>query len=464
MRKVFLEDLPRRGSFIDWGKSIDKRINFIYDDINGYITIKQYYNKKLTIVYNDKEYKILPDNLKKCKLGNILNIFTKEFKIEIGQVFKDDKRDLIIIDREYRKKIKNDRNVLNEKWYKYHCNKCGAELWIIEDVLLKQKCGCSCCRGLTVIKGINDIATTHPHLVKYFVNIEDAYTHTYNSDNYIYAKCIDCGNKKRMRISNLHNKGFNCSACGDGFSYPNKFMFNLLQQLGVKFINEYSPSWINKKRYDFYIPSKKLIIEMDGGFHNKDNNLSGQTAKQSKQIDNYKDKLAEQHDLKVVRIDCDYYDITYRFDFIKNNIINSKLNEIFNLNNINWEKCNKCSNNNIMKNVCNLYNNNKSISEINRLTNISVSCIRSYLKRGEKLNICNYKPKKIETRKIDVYDKNEVYIGTYKNASYIERNSIDLFGIKFTRCNIINVCKGKAKEHKGYIFKFSDKTEETVEE
>ena len=34
MRKVFLEDLPRRGSFIDWGKSIDKRINFMKNKNN----------------------------------------------------------------------------------------------------------------------------------------------------------------------------------------------------------------------------------------------------------------------------------------------------------------------------------------------------------------------------------------------------------------------------------------------
>ena len=123
-----------------------------------------------------------------------------------------------------------------------------------------------------------------------------------------------------------------CKCCGDGVKFPNKFAFNLLEQLGLDFVTEYSPKWIGRKSYDFYIPSLNLILEMDGGFHNKDNKMSGQTKEESREIDDYKDKLAKEHGIEVVRIDCDYYILTERATYIKQNILNSKLSTLFDLN------------------------------------------------------------------------------------------------------------------------------------
>ena len=40
-------------------------------------------------------------------------------------------------------------------------------LFIDEFHLLNRKQGCSCCSGKTVVKGINDIATTNPEIIKY---------------------------------------------------------------------------------------------------------------------------------------------------------------------------------------------------------------------------------------------------------------------------------------------------------
>ena len=48
-----------------------------------------------------------------------------------------------------------------------------------------------------VIQGENDIATTHPHLVKYFVNKEDVYNYTYGSGKYVKVCCPYCGTEKR---------------------------------------------------------------------------------------------------------------------------------------------------------------------------------------------------------------------------------------------------------------------------
>ena len=39
MRKVFLENLPKRGSLINWKKSVGLKVHFIYDDIEDDIEI-----------------------------------------------------------------------------------------------------------------------------------------------------------------------------------------------------------------------------------------------------------------------------------------------------------------------------------------------------------------------------------------------------------------------------------------
>ena len=139
---------------------------------------------------------------------------------------------------------------------------------------------------------------------------------------------------------------------------------------------------------------------MDGGWHTQDNNMSGQTAKESKEIDNYKDKLAKEHGLKVIRIDCDYYNIKNRFDYIKNNIINSKLNEIFNLNDINWYEIDKKSENNKVKIVCEYKNQNENLTskDIGDKLKLNRSTVIKYLKKGNELGWCNYDPKE-EMRK-----------------------------------------------------------------
>ena len=237
----------------------------------------------------------------------------------------------------------------------------------------------------------NSISLTHHHLIKYLVNKEDENL-SMGIDKKIPMKCPDCGFEKNMAINTLRRQGFSCNKCGDGVSYPNKIGLNLLEQLGINFTPEYSPNWIKPKRYDFYFDfdNKKYILEMDGGWHKKDNKLSGQTKEESKIIDDYKDRLAFEHDIEVIRIDCENIDLEY----IKNNILNSKLAGLFDFNNIDWLKCHEFACGSLVKLVCDLWekliHNTLKIAEdvkISRYTTIK------YLKQGAKLGWCNYDPK-----------------------------------------------------------------------
>lgn len=118
-------------------------------------------------------------------------------------------------------------------------------------------------------------------MVKYFVNIEDTYMHTYSSNKKVLMKCPDCGYKKEMQIHALYRNGIACPQCGDGISYSEKFIFNLLKQLKNKnklnnFIWQYKKSnneWCDKYKYDFYFEknNEKYIIEVHGLQHYKDN-------------------------------------------------------------------------------------------------------------------------------------------------------------------------------------------------
>ena len=59
-------------------------------------------------------------------------------------------------------------------------------------------------------------------------------THTIQSCEYVEIKCPDCGKIKRTKISNLAHRGFRCS-CNRKTSYPNKFVYAVLDQLGIEY-------------------------------------------------------------------------------------------------------------------------------------------------------------------------------------------------------------------------------------
>ena len=458
-KKIFLDDLPKWGKkghgkegTINWSKCIGYKVSFVYEDIEGYIDIIDYKRegKKtyLKIKYKDREKYIFSENLSKCKLGTLLNKVTSEFKVEIGKEFKDKKRNLIIINREYR--IIKD---ITYKYYRYSCYNCGTKLWVSESNLLKG-IGCGCCSSKTIVKGINDIATTNPELIKYFVNIEDAYKYTHSSGKTVLMKCSECGEKKEMIISDLYYKGFSCPRCSDGISYPNKLMFSLLKQLNINFETEYSPQWANKYRYDFYIPSINLIIEMDGGFHYTDNKLSGQTKEE--------DKLAIGQELNVIRIDCNYNN-SDAFIYIKNNILNSELNKIFNFSGIDWKECEKESTKSLLLKACKLWNSGiRSTISIGIELSLHYATISKWLKIGTKIGMCDYDTKKTikegykqgikkTSKKVICINYKTIYSSLSKC-----KEELKLLGVRTCKESISKVCNNEKTDIKGLKFKFVD--------
>lgn len=281
----------------------------------------------------------------------------------------------------------------------HKCTICNYEWEVQPASLVNSKRGCPVCKGgtNTIIVGLNDMWTTNPELAKLLADPNDGYKYMQGSNSKVSWKCPDCGKiSKPMVISKVKSRGFFCKACSQTRSLPNRIMYNLLSDIGINFQDELSFDWchfkLNGKNrkgiYDFYFEadSKKYIVEMDGYFHTNHNTMNGQSIKVSQQIDNMKDKLAEKHKIKVIRIEC----VPSTTEVIKKNILSSELCEILDLTKIDWNKCFYNSATPIIKDVCMDYNNKLGITDLQKKYNKDYATIKKFLLYGTKIGLCKY--------------------------------------------------------------------------
>lgn len=199
--------------------------------------------------------------------------------------------------------------------------------------------------------------------------------------------CPDCGRHKLQSPSELLKHGLGCT-CGDGISYPNKFIYSLLYQLNVDFIHEYSPKWANKKAYDIYIPSLNCIIENHGMQHYENVGFS-LDVEATQDNDAYKERIARENGVEYyIVIDCRKSDGIW----IKNSVLNSKLTDIagFSEEDVDWTECDRFATSNMVKSVSCLWNDGLSIGQIVKRTGLCQSTVLSYLKKGRKFEWCDY--------------------------------------------------------------------------
>lgn len=227
------------------------------------------------------------------------------------------------------------------------------------------------------------LGNKYPHLISYLKNKDDAFLYGYTSRHPIDWICPDCNFEFLKAMSKFSQGNFVCPNCINNESYPNRFMFNILTQLKINFEKEYSPEWIKPKRYDFYFikNNNEYIVEMDGGFHRD---------KEVKENDKEKDKAAIQHNIKVIRIDCDYIKLDARYEYIKDNVVNSELNEILDLQLVDFNESNAFALKNEVNNVCELWEKYKDLDKIQEDTKLTLYTIKKYLNFGHENNMCSY--------------------------------------------------------------------------
>ena len=343
----------------------------------------------------------------------------------------------------------------NKTKIKCRCKICG-HVWKAMPSALLKGCGCNQC---AIEKRKSELTFTQEdfnNLIKSInpnIEVIGKYINMHTS---ILCICKLCNSEFYICPNSLYkSKTMLCPVCSDGVSYPNKYVRNLLKQLPIENLEyEWKPEWGKQYSYDNYFTynEKEYIVEADGAQHFKDSifsKLNKHTYEDIKKRDQLKDKLADSHNIIMIRIDCRMSDPNY----IKDSVLSSVLSSVFDLSNVDWNYCHVESLNSLVRQACNLYKNGYKNVEILRELKISSPTLIRYLKTGSNLGWCNYiNPLK---KKILVYDKitmekKYVFNSSTECSDYLS----ELFGSPFKRTMITSVCNGYKKSYKGFIFKY----------
>lgn len=268
---------------------------------------------------------------------------------------------------------------------------------------------CPCCKGRVVVKGYNTFGDIFPDLIKYFKNKEDAFLYSYGSKEKVFLKCPDCGYEFKISIKHLGERGFSCPVCSDKVSLPNRILRAFLKSVSQK-LEEYDFEkrfdWSQGKVYDGYFVKngKKYLIEMQGEQHYRD---AWDTKENIQANDNIKAQLAKENNFELITIDCKTSD----FNYIKKNMMNSELKELFSIRKRNWDTIFKQATSSLIVKAAELYNSGiTSPTQIGEKLRVHRKTARSYLEKAAQLKMINYEKKINPIYSINVYDAFDVLL------------------------------------------------------
>lgn len=316
---------------------------------------------------------------------------------------------------------------------------------------------CPYCLGRKILKGYNDINTLRPDIAKLFVIEADKYENGIASQKSVLMKCPDCGDVSYKIIRNMIKRGYSCSKCSDGISYPNKFIRALLEQYDISCDFEWQPSWLKPYYFDshFILNGNHYVVEMDGGIGHGNKNFRGN--KSDTAIDCKKDDLATFNNVKVIRIDCNYSYGIDRYSFIKKNIINSELSKILDLSLCDFEKCNKFALSSFVVESAKLYNNGKSSHEIRKILNCSITSVYNWLHIATENGLCIYSKEEMFDRSRNLIRKpvNKFSLdGKFLESYYSITEAAKSNGLHNT--SISNCCRNVKETAGGFIWAYAD--------
>ena len=396
MNKIDLTNLPKRkDGKVDWQRCENITVDFVYRDIEDSLNIIRHIDQNYVLIsYHNKEYKLSKLSLVRCSLGKIFNFaVSNNYKYNVDDVISCNYGKLKILSQERAKRAKS---------YNVRCLICGYEFHIQEGNLDRGD-GCSVCSNHKTLRGFNDLWITAPEVAQNLTNPEDGYLYKKFSNKRLDFTCIKCGTHVGLKkVSEVTNCGLSCPACGDGVSYPNKLLYNLLTSLNINFDREvkfdwciypnYTNSSVNSYGlYDFVLWDYKTIVEMDSGLGHGNNIYTNSNTSSEELLykDNQKSELAVKNGYNIIRIDCQYYDMNKRSSICKNAII-KHLSDILDLSEVNWKELDrKCQNSSLIS-TCDLYNQGYKIIEIKDKLKLCESTIIDYLHKGNELKLVNY--------------------------------------------------------------------------
>jgi len=466
IRKVFLDDLPRRNKAnqIDWKGSVGSVVPFIYQDIKGEVEIVDYYTKNnrgyLDIKYKNNCSSICASSFSKCMIGVLLGKIVREYKYNVGEIIEIKSGKIQILEQ--------IRMTTAGKAYIYKCLNDGHESHVSE-VKLNKGYLCPVCINQKILIGVNDLWTTAKNTAELLKYPEKGYGLTKSSGKYEIFVCPNCNFERLYTIANVTKYGFCCQICGDGVSYPNKFVRSFLSQVDEEYIPEYLPNWGNGKKYDNYLVNKNEIWEIHGNQHYSENTfkyVGGRTLNEEQENDIFKQDLAEGNGYKYIIIDTKSSDMEY----IKNSLLNLPEIKRYNLNNIDWLKCHEFACSSLVKIATDYWNNGiRSTVEIAKIMKLHSCTISEYLKKSNKLGWCDYNTKDVMknnakrnrkkiTRSVVQLSENGEFIREW-NSLISASEELNMFS-----ANISSVCKGKTKTAGSFKWMYKEDYEQYIKD
>lgn len=301
---------------------------------------------------------------------------------------------------------------------------------------------------------LDSFGTKYPELAKLIYcdengNQVDVFQIPIRSDKKYYFKCDKCHRKSsNLKIlKNIARRGYSCEYCSDGISIPQKFFGNLFSSLGLEFESEKTFKWGENKRYDFYIQSYNMIIEIHGEQHYKKNgfNRLRRTLTEEQSNDRLKKDLALSNGIKqYIEIDSRESSLLW----LKENCI-KELGHIFDFKNIDWEYIWELCQSSLVSKSWELWEDGKDLKTIAKILNVNSATVTKYLKKGFYLGLCSYDSKEemrkgvlrsVEITK-EIKSKKIVCLNTKEVFDSITSAEIKYFDSK--KSNISSCCKHK---------------------
>lgn len=359
------------------------------------------------------------------------------------------------------------------------CYKCGgtfdADRRALKTACLLREKGkyqinwCPICNRRNVVKGINDVATLRKDLIQYFDDFEDSQKYGIGNHERVRLRCPVCKQTKMSQVCDLCAKGFHCDYCNDNVSLGEKIIRNLILQLPIKEYDfEFTDSWTQSKRYDcfFKYDNKKYLIEVDGEQHIK--NTSWSSKEWQNQNDSLKSKLAQDNGFHLIRIKAYKTD----FDYIKQSVLESKLSELFDLSEIDWNVICKQTVTSRNVEIVEYYMSHKTmlIKDMAEHFHVSQPTLTRTLEKLTKIGMCDYSREKVflngrktcvENRIKDnisftVFSPSKENLGTFKTASEcLYELKEELVGIGLEKRTLSTILY-QGSSFKGYTFVYEN--------
>lgn len=441
--EVFINKVLEKNEHVKSGK---------IDIIGRYKGVKTPIECKCNI--HNIELHITPNNLYRgsgcfvCEREKISNKQKKPLEVFINELNKLNNG--VKIEGEYI----NNRTPIN-----FRC--AYGHIWTSTPSNILKGSGCPYCSNKKVLINYNDLWTTRPDVAQLLTDPEDGYKYTYGSKKQVSFTCPHCKSISNKVIQDVCARGFHCNKCSDNISYPNKLSRVMLDMLDVKNVSyEWQPDWLKPYFYDNYFEynGKRYVLEMDGGIaHGNKIYGTNETDIDGLQRDIKKDKLARLHGIYVIRIDCYYSQREDRLEYIKKNILNSKLTNILDLSLVDWELCDKYALSSLVVESASLYNKGYAIGEISKQLGYHNTTIVRWLKQATSVNLCAYDKNETQKRgrmlvgrNVNQYTLDGKFVASY--SALIEAERITHINSRY----IYRCCVKVRKSTGGFMWFYAD--------